>query len=231
MKSNQLVTQYLENISGKALEKYGKIVKDFVGHRHGIYALYRKDKLYYVGLASNLRLRLKHHLKDRHAGIWDRFSVYLTLEDKNLKELESLALRITKPKGNRQKGIFVKAENFWRKFRLAIKKEMHYEINDIIGYRSKGRKETPRKKAEDGKKAILRLYVSKFRTKKLRCYAHDKIYRAHIRNDGTIFFRGKIYTSPSLAAQAITKRPMNGWVSWKYERAPGDWVFIDNLRK
>lgn len=51
----QLVCQHLENISRKALENYQKIIKDFVKGRHGVYALYKKGRLYYVGLASNLR--------------------------------------------------------------------------------------------------------------------------------------------------------------------------------
>ncbi len=33
------------------------------------------DELYYVGLAKDLRWRLKHHLKDHHHAPWDRFSV------------------------------------------------------------------------------------------------------------------------------------------------------------
>ena len=51
----QLVCQHLENIFRKALENYQKIIKDFVKGRHGVYALYKKGRLYYVGLASNLR--------------------------------------------------------------------------------------------------------------------------------------------------------------------------------
>jgi len=30
---------------------------------------------------------------------------------------------------------------------------------------------------------------------------------------------------------AITGRAMNGWTCWTYERAPGDWVKLDELRK
>ncbi|MBI4712200.1 MAG: GIY-YIG nuclease family protein [Planctomycetes bacterium] len=116
MKSNQLVCQCLENISRKALENYGKIIKDFVRRRHGIYALYRKNKLYYVGLASNLASRLNHHLRDRHANTWDRFSVYLTVSDRSLRELETLAVRIASPKGNKQQGKFGRTENLKRKF-------------------------------------------------------------------------------------------------------------------
>jgi hypothetical protein len=88
-----LVCQHLENISRQALEKYQHIIRQYVRNRHGVYALYRRNKLYYVGLATNLRTRLAHHLKDRHGHSWDRFSVYLTIVDSHLRELESLLLR------------------------------------------------------------------------------------------------------------------------------------------
>ena len=69
MKSHkgQLVCEHLENISLDALEKHQDIIREYVKGRHGIYALYRNGRLYYVGLASDLRRRLKHHLHDRHA--------------------------------------------------------------------------------------------------------------------------------------------------------------------
>ena len=69
----QLVCQHIEKISRKLLEKYPEVIKQFVRGRHGIYALYRGNRLYYVGLASNLRSRLRHHLRDRHGQTWDRF--------------------------------------------------------------------------------------------------------------------------------------------------------------
>ena len=92
-KRKPLVSQHLENISRQALEKYQNVVRRYVRRRQGVYALYRRGKLYYVGLASNLRSRLAHHLRDRHRDSWDRFSVYLTIGDSHLKELESLILR------------------------------------------------------------------------------------------------------------------------------------------
>jgi len=98
-KRTPLVCQHLENIARQALEKYQDIIRNYVRHRHGVYALYRREKLYYVGLASNLRTRLSHHLKDRHGHSWDRFSVYLTIGDNHLRELESLLLRIVKTPG------------------------------------------------------------------------------------------------------------------------------------
>src|SRR3990172_8469432 len=108
-----LVCQHLENIHRAALEKYQKFVFPYVKEREGVYALYRRGRLYYVGLASDLRWRLRHHLRDRHGEAWVSFSVYLMIGDKHLKELESLLLRVIhpRPKGNNQSGKFAKSEN------------------------------------------------------------------------------------------------------------------------
>jgi len=84
-----LVSQYLEGISSRALEQYAPVISEFVAHRHGVYALYKGRRLYYVGLASNLRNRLRHHLQDKHRGAWDTFSVYLTVGGNHLRELEA----------------------------------------------------------------------------------------------------------------------------------------------
>ena len=58
-KRSQLVCQQLENISREALAKYQHIIRHYIRGRNGVYALYKGDKLYYVGLATNLRSRLK----------------------------------------------------------------------------------------------------------------------------------------------------------------------------
>jgi hypothetical protein len=84
-----LVCQHLENVSRDVLEEYQDIVRQYVRHQQGVYALFRRGKIYYVGLASNLRTRLGHHLKDRHHDSWDRFSVYITIGDSHMRELES----------------------------------------------------------------------------------------------------------------------------------------------
>jgi len=47
---SHLVCQHLENISRDALEKHQKIIKQYVRRRNGVYALYRKEKLYFVAL-------------------------------------------------------------------------------------------------------------------------------------------------------------------------------------
>jgi len=54
---------------------------------------------------------------------------------------------------------------------------------------------------------------------------------ATVRRDGTVRLSGKLFTSPSLAGSAACKAPTcNGWRFWQYERAPGDWVKLDELR-
>ena len=65
-KRKPLVCQHLENVSRDLLEQNQEIVRQYVGLRQGVYALYRRGKIYYVGLAGKLRSRLAHHLKDRH---------------------------------------------------------------------------------------------------------------------------------------------------------------------
>ena len=110
-KGKRLVTEHLENVSWQVLDDYPEIIKSIIKKRAGVYALYKADELYYVGLASNLMARLKTHLKDRHKGAWNRFSVYLTLRDEHIRELESLLLRIVNPEGNKIRGQFVKSQN------------------------------------------------------------------------------------------------------------------------
>lgn len=78
-KTSKLVTQYVEKISREALENHFDVVTQFIGRRNGVYALFRKGKLYYVGLASDLRGRLRSLMKDHHGNSWDSFSVYLTI--------------------------------------------------------------------------------------------------------------------------------------------------------
>src|SRR6266567_311989 len=132
-KRAQLVCQHLENISRDALAKYQKIIRQYVRHRQGVYALYRRGKLYYIGLASDLRWRLHAHLKDHHGLRWDRFSVYLTIGETHLRELESLLLRVVKPKGNKQKGKFTHSENLLRRLKREVRSLQRSELDDMIG--------------------------------------------------------------------------------------------------
>ncbi|MCB4791269.1 MAG: GIY-YIG nuclease family protein [Elusimicrobia bacterium] len=241
MLKNNLVCQYLENISRGAFEKYQNVIKKYVRHRHGIYSLYKNNKLYYVGLASNLRTRLKRHLRDRHANAWDSFSIYLTTSGEHLHELEALLLRIIDRKGNKQRGKFGKAEDLKRKLRNDLKKALNIELENIFCGKKKQLKELNKKILnKKGKVAVLAPFVEK--RFHIRYKLKKKLFIAHVRTDGTITFdrtsadykrlKNKTFYSPSLAAAAAaSKRSRNGWTCWQYQRSPGEWVLLNELRK
>jgi hypothetical protein len=227
-KRTALVCQQLENISRQALERYQDIIRRHVRRRQGVYALYRRGKLQYVGLASNLRSRLGHHLRDRHQDSWDRFSVYLTIGDTHLKELEALILRIVKPAGNKVKGKFAKCEDIRKKFAREVRQRQRNELRSLLG---KGiAEETIKEEVQELRRPVMASYVNT--PMKLRALFKGKTLVARVRRDGLIRFGKKVYSSPSLAAAAACKRrTCNGWTFWKYERAPGDWVSLNELRK
>jgi hypothetical protein len=230
VKRAQLVSQHLENISSDALEKYQDIVRQYVRGRQGVYGLYRHGRLYYVGLASNLRSRLKRHLRDRHGQSWDRFSVYLTIGDSHLKELESLLLRMIKPTGNKISGKFVKSEDLRRRFSRDIRMLQRRELTSIIGRSLTNEIERKQSGSSDRRRLVLSRHIT--RPMLLRARFKGKLLKARARRDGSIRFAGKIYASPSMAAAAACRRrTCNGWTFWTFERAPGDWVRLDELRK
>lgn len=225
------VCEHLEGISRRALEKYQQIVKQYVRRRRGVYALYRHEKLYYVGLASNLRSRLQSHLRDRHGESWDRFSVYLTRNDAHLRELEALVLRIVRPKGNAQIGKFSRAVDIRRKFARDIRECQRNELRALLGKTLKIQAdESDPDITSAGRQPVLAKYVRS--RLKLRVRFKGKLLTAHVRRDGRIRFKGEVYDSPSLAgAAACQRKTCNGWTFWLYERAPGDWVPLDELRR
>lgn len=226
-----LVCQHLENVSRVALEKYQRTIRQYIRRRHGIYALYRRNKLRYVGLATNLTSRLRQHLHDQHGRSWDRFSVYLTIGDRHMKELESLLLRIVQPRGNKQRGHFPKSEHLRRRLARDVRRLQKIELNDLVGRQSsmKPKAESDDETADQQPK--LAKYLGQLQHRILKADFKGKPIRASIRRDGSIRFRGKTYRSPSMAAaKACGRRTCNGWTFWTYERAPGDWVRLKELR-
>jgi hypothetical protein len=228
-KRTPLVTQYMENVSSVALEDYQSLFRDFARQRHGVYALYKGKRLYYVGLAKNLRQRLKQHLKDRHAKAWDRFSMYLTLNDAHIKELESLVLRIVRPEGNRQKGKFGRAENLQRRFARIVRDDARERLDDLLGRVRKPARKNARRTLK-GSTPVLAKYVTG--AMRLRGRHRGKVVKARVLRNGTVSVGGARFNSPSLAAKAACpgRGAVNGWQFWTYERGPGDWVRLNELR-
>jgi hypothetical protein len=219
-------------VSYKALERYQDLLKDFTRRRNGVYALYRGDRLYYVGLARDLRRRVNQHLKNRHRGAWDRFSMYLTIGDDHIRELESLVLRIVRPKANKQIGKFKRAEDLRRTLRRRAKQESRREIEELFPWKMVGKGAKSRRSSRDETECpVLANYPD--RPSRLRASFKGKKFRARVLKNGTISVKGERFKSPSMAAYHVIggKRAINGWWFWHYERAPGDWVRLRELRR
>ena len=211
-----LVAEYLEDLPGDLLDQTS-VVEEFVAGKPGIYALYRRGTLYYVGLATNLKARLKQHQKDRHSGAWDRFSVYLTTHDDHLKDLESLLLRVTKkPTGNRQNGKFQGARNQNSELKRRFKSRQADEFNQVFNLEPKA----PKVKSPS---SPLKMRSGPFA---LRGYYKEKEYKALLKKDGSVRIGRKAFTSLSSAASHITGHPTNGRWFWRIKSTTGEWVRI-----
>lgn len=227
---NRLVVMHLENVSGVLFEKYPKAIKEMVRGQSGIYALYRRGNLYYVGLASDLMKRLKDHLKDKHKKKWDRFSVYLTVRDEHMKEMESLLLRIVSPKGNDRKGRFVESENLEANLNKMMSDADADRRAQIMG----GKIARRRRKTKTGRGKEARVLAGLVERRMVLIAWHGKYeYRATLLKDGSISYDGNRYDFPTGAARAAIGRRANGWKFWHYkEKGKKDsWIPLDTLRK
>ena len=229
---NFLVSEYLEFMSDEVFNKYGSIIRNYIKDKPGIYALYKDNKLVYVGLASDMLNRLKTHRIDRHSEKWDRFSIYLTTDSEHLRELEALLLRVAMPKSNFQTSKFTNAENLEKKLKADIKEYQQKEREYLFKGNIIDEEELADEVTTGGRTPILEKYIKKFRNGlKIRMEYKKQIYTARVQKNGKIHLKGKVFTSPSLAAVEISGHPMDGWHCWKYEKTPGHWVKLDELRK
>ncbi len=237
-KSHPLVLGYLERIASSAFSEFPKQITGLVHGRHGVYALYKGDRLYYVGLATNLRNRIKQHLRDKHAGKWNRFSLYLVRKAEHIKELETMILRIADPKGNSTKGALPGAENLWGALHSSIRAEQDRQVQDLFGItrKKKPRRTKKTKRSEAARKAnasrqpAMAPYVTK--RFQIRTTYRGIQHKAMVEKNGTITMGGKTYTSPSSAGSAVRGgKSTNGWTFWKHKNANGEWVQLNTLKR
>ena len=239
-KARPLLSGYLERISSRVFDRFPEQLTELVGSEHGIYALYKKDRLYYVGLASNLKRRIRHHMKDRHSGEWDRFSVYLVRKSDHIKELESLILRIVDPSGNVVTGKLSRSENLQSFLEAEVKNEQNRRREELFGksirrrrtsggQKKRARPRTNVRKTKDSLVPALAPYVKS----RFRIYGEykGKTFKAALNKSGTIRFGGFSYNTPSGAAEAARKCRTNGWTFWKFRNSKDELVAIDQLRK
>lgn len=225
-KSDSLVSEFFEKVSWELLEKYPQIVNEMIRGKAGLYALYNNDDLYYVGLAVDLRRRLKQHIKDRHGEYWNRFSVYLVTEDEHTKPLESLVLRIASPEGNSVKGKLPGAINQKRSIVQKMKGiDANYRAKMMGDANIKRRiKAKVKVTGTQGIKSVIK------RSHALMAEYKGQQYKATLRRDGQINYQGALYSSPTAAAKEIIDgRAVNGRTFWKYKNDAGEWVALSQL--
>jgi len=140
-----LLKGVLEGIPSKSFEGIEEAIEKTMRGESGIYALYKKDKLYYVGLARNLKGRVKKHRTDRHAKKWDKFSIYKIKKAKYLGDVEAIILRIFAPKGNSRLGRIPKL----RSLQKILEKEAKKKVKE-----SKEKAREAKKKVRESKKLL-----------------------------------------------------------------------------
>jgi hypothetical protein len=231
-RTRAIVVGHLEKIGSGVFERYQDQIRNLVGKDQGVYALYKRQKLYYIGLTRDLKARIWHHLRDRHKGNWDRFSVYVMKKEEHIREVESLLLRIAEPEGNRVRGKLGRSKNLVRELDAAIKERQKEERWRMLrDGKGKAKRKKVKKHRRKGKE-VERPLRGKFPGGKVIYASYKgKDYKAWVRANGGIRYNGRTYDSPSGAGKGIRKKETDGWRFWKYKDKKGNLVLLKNLRK
>jgi len=96
--SRRLPSEILE--SDVFAEKLRQLMRRYAG----IYVLYKRERLYYIGLTKDLLGRIRWHLRDRHTGKWDHFTIFRIQRVRYLKDIETLIHHLIETPGNKVKG-------------------------------------------------------------------------------------------------------------------------------
>lgn len=225
-KPHSLLIDTLENISKDAFSKHFGEITNIIGNSSGVYALYDGNELYYVGKSTELRKRVKQHLRDRHLASWTHFSLYLVRKVEHIHEIESLLIRIANPKGNR---IFFKRKSsgqLLRQLKAKVRQKQKSEFEGIFkSYKAK--QQAVSKESSKNERLLLGLVPTQ--TVLYRNYK-GKSYLAKLSPKGTISLGKEIFRSPSAAAMSVVKRPVNGWTFWYIKNSSGVWVKLSEYK-
>jgi hypothetical protein len=167
--------------------------------------------------------------------------MYFVRSERYLKDLESLAIRIAYPKGNKARGKFGGAPDLRRMLRKKMLRTAREEIDVLMGRiarpvqgesarRSISAHKAWKTRREDAREPVLKGLLT---NKALRMRYKGKNYRAWINRSGTVRLKhtGELFDSPSGAAKAIRKRESNGWYWWEFKNDQGEWQRLQELRR
>lgn len=224
--SRSLVVKKLEGVSKLIFRNYYRQITELIGSSHGIYALYDENELYYVGKSTDLKNRVKQHLKDRHLASWTHFSLYLVRKADHIGEIESLVIRVANPKGNTKKYRTDKGTSLLKQLQASVKERQQEEFDTMFG----NARISPKRTAGNDKHSFALDGLVQKKTALYRTYK-GKEYRALLTRRGKIKFNGRIFDTPTAAAMTIVNRKaVNGWTFWYYKNAEGEWARLSDLR-
>ena len=227
---------FIEKIEGIPISfferRYKDLVKEKLKNKFGVYALYdKKGRLYYVGIAQhNIAGRIKQHLKNKHEGKWQFFSVYFTKKQSVIKILEDAFISMVLPKGNIQKPTKINKGNKQIINEMKrIDKKQRMPMSSSRGKRKKSHAKRSKKK----NRSSLKNYFEKSRPL-MKSYK-GKTYKAILLKSGKIKYKNKKYNTPSAAAKVIvSKRAPNsgfsGWNFWSVKTLRGNWIKLRDLK-
>jgi len=214
--SRPIVSGYLEKVSANIFDSFKEEIISVIAGHQGVYVLYRKNKLYYVGLAIDLKNRISHHLLDRHQGKWTHFSLYMIRREEHTRELESLLLRIADPSGNAVRGK-LRTTNLLPKLKAQVKEKFKDILIDIF---DKGSDQKNKKLRRKHKFNPLKGCFPQ--GKPILATWRGKKYKAWVSPRGSIKFDGQTFYSPSAVGKSIREgRATNGWVFWRFKDKNG----------
>jgi ribosomal protein S16 len=231
-RSAHVLNGFLEGISRTAFDYYRDQITELAGNRSGVYALYKDARLYYVGLAVDLRRRVRQHLNNRHGRKWNRFSLYLVRNDNALRELEALITRIARPRGNRQRGRLPADQNKLAALKQKAETAQKHQLDTVLGSAGRGNcdiRPDIRRRSKSCLEGVLMPLLRPGR--KLRASYRIVVIEGRVTKDGRIRISQGVFASPSAAARAAVGVRINGWSFWTFRGGDGKWRPIDALRR
>lgn len=226
----KIITSKIEHIHKDLFGDYSSALAELVGRSQGVYALYHKGELYYVGKAVHLIRRVGQHLKDKHAGKWSHFSIFLTNNREHVSAIESVLISVAYPEGNtaRPKGDI--DVSLRRTLMKIIQKQHKEKLDTLIGHKDSLRAKKKPKSTRTIRKKTKNTLAHKFASgKTLRADFKDKQYKAKLLTNGNIKYASKTYTSPTAAAMQIVGGRINGMRFWRIKNKQGEWVRLKNI--